>query len=594
MTVVDDIKGRIDILDLISQQVALQRSGRSYKANCPFHSEKTPSFFVFPERQTWRCFGACATGGDVFTFIMHLENLEFSEALKRLAREAGVALPSYRSHGENSTLLTISELAQEFFCNHLNSRKGAPASQYLKKRGLTVDIIQEFGLGLSPVGNESLVNFLVSEEYTPDQIVLAGLATRSDSGRCRDLFRGRVMFPIHGREGKIAGFGARALDDSNPKYINTPKTVLFDKGKILYGLDKSLGSIREQNRVVVVEGYMDAIMAHQNGFRNVVASMGTSLTPDQTSLLTSIAPEVVLALDADPAGQQATRRNLESSWHVFQRRSVTKVRGTSFYERPQMPIIKIAELPTNKDPDQVLKETPHEWNTLIESSTPLIDYLFDTVSTGLDLDSPSDKTRVAEFLLPLITAMQNPLEQDHYFQRLASVLKVTEQTLRASLDQLGQRPQPRPRPRIQSASPTPFQRLEHDPLEEYCLSQLLDIYPQREHWLGQLRPEHFRNPESREVFTNMSRCSTLDELKGMLDEELGQYLDYLVNKAQPLLDSKQKDMALQGCIRRLEERWLRELKIEEELRLSEATQEEVLKEQEQILQLNRKLKELFL
>jgi len=592
MTVVDDIKGRVDILDLVSQQVPLQRSGRSYKANCPFHSEKTPSFFVFPERQTWRCFGACATGGDVFSFIMRSENLEFPEALKHLAREAGINLPSHRSRGENPTLLTLSGLAQEFFCSYLNSPKGVPASQYLKKRGLTDDIIKEFGLGLSPTGQESLINFLTSNEYAPDQIVLAGLATRDDSGQCRDHFRGRIMFPIYGREGKLAGFGARALDDSNPKYINTPRTALFDKGKILYGLDKSLGSIREQNRVVVVEGYMDVMMAHQNGFSNVVASMGTSLTADQTSLLSSIAPEVILALDADPAGQQATRRNLESSWHVFQRRSVARVRGTSFYERPKTPVIKIAELPTGKDPDQVLKETPNEWGPIIDSSTPLIDYLFDTASTGLDLNSPSDKTRVAEFLLPLITAMANPLEQDHYFQRLASLLKVTETTLRASLDQLGKRPQTRQR--TQSASPTPFQRLEHDPLEEYCLSQLLDMYPQREHWLGQLRPEHFRNPESREVFTNMSRCSTLDVLKGTLDEELGQYLDYLVNKSQPLFDSKQKDMALESCVKRLEERCLRELKVEEELRLSEATQEEVLKEQEQILLLNRKLKELFL
>ena len=592
MTVVDDVKSRIDILDMVSQHVSLQRSGRSYKASCPFHTEKTPSFFVFPERQSWRCFGACATGGDVFSFIMRIENLDFAEVLKRLAQHAGINLPSRRSRGESDTLHSISEKVRGFFSRLLSSSTGASARDYLHKRGLTAKTIEEFELGLSPQGRESLVSFLASKGYTPEQMVLAGVVTRDDGGQCRDLFRGRLMFPIRGREGQLAGFGARALDDSNPKYLNTPRTPLFDKGRILYALHSALGAIRERNQAVVVEGYMDAIMAHQNGFSNVVASMGTALTPDQASLLASVAPEVVLALDADPAGQEATRRSLESSWQVFQRRAVARVRNTSFYERPQVPVIKIAVLPAGKDPDQVLRENPNEWEKILDTAMPLMDYLFTTLSAGLDLDSATDKARVADFLLPLITAIPNPLEQDHHFQRLASLLRVPETTLQASLDRLGQRS--RPGRREPSASPTPFQRLEHDPLEEYCLAQLLHLYPQRESWLGKLRPEYFRHPESREVFTNMSRCATLESLQDTLDEELRQYLDYLFNKPQPPLDSKQQEMALGDCVSRLEERCLRDLKMEEELRLSEAPQEELYKEQEQILQINRRLRELFL
>ena len=590
MTVVDDVKGRIDILDLVSQHVPLQRSGRSYKALCPFHTEKTPSFFVFSERQTWRCFGACATGGDVFSFIMRIENLEFAEALKQLADQAGVTMPSHPRKGEGDALHLINEESKEFFCRLLVSSAGTVARRYLKERGLHSKTVEEFELGLSPRDSESLVGFLASKGYVPEQLVLAGVATRGTDGQCRDMFRGRLMFPIRDRAGPLAGFGARALDDSTPKYLNSPRTTVFDKGRILYGLHRAVSAIRERGQVVVVEGYMDTIMAHQSGYGNAVASMGTSLTREQATVLGSLAPQVVLALDADAAGQEATRRSLESSWQVLQRREVARVRGTSFYERPQTPTIKAAILPVGKDPDQILRENPQQWEDILNEAMPLMDYLFTTMAAGLDLDSAADKARMVDLLLPLVTAIPNPVEQDHYFQRLASLLRVPEATLRASLDRLGQRS--RPSRREPRTSPTPFERLEHDPLEEYCLAQLLLRYEQREDWFGQLRPEYFRRPESREVFTNLGKCSTLEELQEELDEELAEYLDYLLKRPQPALDRKQQELALDDCVRRLEERYLRELKMEEEMRLAEAPDEEFYQEQEQILQLNQRLMDL--
>ena len=590
MTAVDDVKGRIDILDLVSQNVPLQKSGRSYKAVCPFHTEKTPSFFVFPERQSWRCFGACATGGDVFSFVMRMENLEFAEALKRLADQVGVALPTRRRNREDDSLQMINEEARGFFCRLLASSTDTKARQYLKERGLNSKIIEEFELGLSPRDGESLVRFLTSKERSQEQLVLAGVATRGADGQCRDMFRGRLMFPIRDRECHLVGFGARALDDTTPKYLNSPKTPVFDKSRTLYGLHRSVSPIRKGGQVVVVEGYMDTIMAHQCGYTNVVASMGTSLTPEQASLLGSLAPQVVLALDSDAAGQEATRRSLESSWHVLQRREVARVRGTSFYERPKSPDIKVAVLETGKDPDQVLRENPRQWDDILKGAMPLMDYLFTTMAAELDIGSATDKARMADLLLPLVTAIPSPLEQDHYFHRLASLLEVPEATLRASLVRLGQRS--RPNRKESRASPTPFERLGHDPLEEYCLAQILHRYPERENWIAQLKPEYFGHPESREVFTNLGKYSTLEELQEELYEELTEYIKYILNRSQPDLDRKQQEMALGDCVLRLEERHLRELKVEEEMRLAQATEEVLDQEQERILQLNQRLREL--
>ena len=647
MAEVDEIKGRLDILDVVSQYTQLQRSGRSYKAVCPFHTEKTPSFYVFPERQSWRCFGACATGGDVFSFVMRIDNLDFGEALKRLAQQAGVVLPERsRQRGKDDVLYRINEAAGEFFSQLLLSdrqadRQGVNARAYLEKRGLTRDTINKFQLGLSPSDGASLKSYLTSREYTLEQLALSGVVTWNQERGYRDMFRSRLMVPIRDGEGRLAGFGGRALDDSNPKYLNTPRSPIFDKGHILYALHLARDAAREKG-IVIVEGYMDAIMAHQGGFSNVVASMGTALTQQQVSLVRRLVRrpgsktpgEVVLALDPDAAGQEATLRSLESSWNVFQKSSVGRAPGATLYESPEAPSIKVAPLPEGKDPDEIILENPDEWANLTANAVPLMDYLFTTLSARMDSTTPQGKARLAELLFPLIAATPDPFQQDHYFQRLAALLGVSEVTLQASLG--------RPRPggagyrggpaspgqgrdhrphrggaQGQAAATTPFARLDHDPLEEYCLALILQDFRSQqtrqpssprdgrrdeleantsgggEKAAAGLRLEHFRQVENREVFTNWMECSTLDSLKDALDEELTEHLERLLAKSLPPSDRKQRETDLKYCVRRLEERYLRDLNVEEEMRLAQATDEERREQEQKIIQVNERLNEIF-
>ena len=641
MPIADEIKSRLDILDVVSQYVALQRSGRSYKALCPFHPEKTPSFFVFPERQSWRCFGACATGGDVFSFAMRIENLDFSAVLKNLANLAGVKLPERGGRkGQFDFLYQANEAALGFFSGLLNSNeRGSSARAYLQKRGLSQGAIERFQLGLSPADGESLVRHLASKGYKKDQLVPAGLATQAQNGGYRDLFQGRLMFPIRDSEGRLAGFGGRALGDFGPKYLNTPRTPVFDKGHILYGLHLAKEDIRKDG-AVIVEGYMDAIAAHHHGFSNVVASMGTALTQQQVSLVRSLvsgpgaggAGRVVLALDPDTAGQEATLRSLESSWRVFQTRPISRVRGATVYERWELPSLNIAPLPQGKDPAEIILESPQEWATIVNAAVPLMDYLYSALASRIDLREPQGKARFAELLFPLIAASPDPFQQDYYFQRLAAYLGVSEVTLQASLGRpsvqghgRGARPggsaQSReglPGPiRATEAAVTPFDWLEHDPLEEYCLA-LLIMNPRLMRGRERVSPgegrlddsgagdlaedgqgidglvaEYFQRAANREIFTIWMKCSTLDVLREGLDDALLEHLDDLLAKPLPPSDLKEQEVASRYCVRRLEERYLRELKKEEELRLADAAQGEFEEQEQDILKLNERLRHIF-
>ena len=642
MTVIDDIKGRLDILDVVSRYTNLQRSGRSYKANCPFHTERTPSFHVFPERQSWRCFGACATGGDLFSFVMRVENMEFGEALKVLAQQAGVALPEKRERkDENDTIYTLNEACREFFCGLLSSReRGATARAYLRERGLEQGTIERFQLGLSPPDGESLRRHLASKGYSQEQMALAGVVTQSGDGSYRDLFRRRLMFPIRDADGRLAGFGGRSLEDSGPKYLNSPKSPVFDKGRILYAMHLARDAVREKG-IVIVEGYMDAIAAHQGGFTNVVASMGTSLTQQQASLVRGLVRrpgssepgDVILALDPDDAGSKATSGGLESESSLNALQTVFKGRvgRTNFYERPDSPSFKVALLPDGKDPDEIILESPDEWSRLVANAVPFMDYLFAVHSSREDLSTPQGKSRVADKFKLFIAATSDPFEQDHYFQRLAALLGVSDATLRASLGRPGQgrafnrdrstgsgrttRSQPsRADGQEEDATATPFARMDHDPLEEYCMAlilrdpEILHSGRPSEFSNGEgefddsggeameayaLRLEYFQRVENREVFTNWIKCSTLDTLSDSLDEELKEHLEHLLAKFLPPADRKQREMAFKDCVRRLEERYLRDLKREEGLRLAEATVEEVEEQGQEILQLNERLKQVF-
>ena len=584
MTAVDDVKSRLDILEVVSGRVELHRSGRAYKANCPFHQEKTPSFFVFPDRQSWRCFGACATGGDLFSFVMKTENLDFGQALQRLAQQAGITLPSRQRRTEQQSAFVINEATKSYFQQRLASSRGAEARAYLKERGLTQFVIEQFELGLSPADGDSLKNHLVKQGFTLEQLVQAGVITSGETGRQRDLFRNRLMIPIRNSQGELGGFGGRTLDDSNPKYLNSPRTPVFDKSRILYGMYLAAEAARERG-IVVVEGYMDAIMAHQNGFNNVVASMGTALTEQQVAQVRRLTSKVVMALDADAAGQQATLRSLESSWRVFQTQVAGRSQGTTLYQRQQDLDLKVAVLPEGQDPDQVIRRSAEEWQHFIEESTPLFEYLLPALSAQVDIASPPGKAWVSQRLAGFIAAVPEPIQQDHYFQMLARHLEVNEDTLRASMArftrQSNAQPQRNRTQTVRDPAPTDsaFEKLAHDPIEDYCLACILqnpDLYPAA----TQLVPEYFQRPENREIFGYLMQVapdgiddSALAWLEQTVDREVAGHLESLLNKALPPLDQHQRALAVQNTVHRLEERHLRELKVEESIRFSDSQED---------------------
>jgi DNA primase len=604
MSVIDDVKSRLDILEVVSGYVPLNRFGRSYKANCPFHQEKTPSFYVFPDRQTWRCFGACATGGDVFSFVIKIENIEFGEALKRLAQQAGVALPNRERRSDQQIAIQINEAAGRYFQQLLTASAGANALAYLEWRGLTRQTIEKFGLGLSPRDGESLKNHLVKQGFSLEQLSLAGVVTSGDTGPRRDLFRNRLMIPIRNAQGDLAGFGGRALDDSNPKYLNSPRTPVFDKGRILYALHFAREAVRQQG-IVVVEGYMDAIMAHQHGFNNVVASMGTALTEHQVAEVRRLTSNITMALDADAAGQQATLRSLESSWQVFQTQITGQVRSTTLFQRQEIPDLKVMVLPEGQDPDEVIRRSPEEWAGLLESSIPLFEYLLPALAAQVDISAPQGKAWVARQLKGFIFAVPEPIQQDHYFQMLANHLKVNEETLRASMGRPNSQAGPQQTSRAQQsrvattqeAGATTSDFADHN-REDYCLACILQ-HPELLESVTGLRAEYFKRLENREIFHYLMQFSSdhLDEplpvwLPQNIDQELAGHVESLLNKRLPALEHRPWLSVIQDVARRLEERHLRDLKIEEGIRFSEAPTDDLPEEPyDQVLDLNQRIKE---
>ena len=466
MSVVDDIRDKLDLVDVISGHVTLRKAGRNYKARCPFHTEKTPSFTVSPERQTWRCFGACATGGDIFNFVMRKDGVEFGEALRRLADTAGVEITSRPKEqvDREEALFRVNREAARFYNEMLKSPEGRAALKYLYDRGIDDKAIEEFQLGFSPKGRDRLRTHLSTLDANLGHAAQAGLLRSDDEGNVRDFFFGRLMVPILDRRGRVAGFGGRSLDGSNPKYINTAATPIFDKQATLYALDKAAPAIREQETAVIVEGYMDVIAAHQHGRKNVVASMGTALTERQVYLVRTLAKTVVLALDADTAGQEATLRSLEASWRAMERRR--------FGQREEV-ALRIAVMPEGRDPDDLIRESPEQWDGIVQSAVPYMDFLIPAFARRYDLDSSQGKARAAEALMPIILSMGNSFEQDQYFGKLADTLGVTREQLQASIGKLRPAGRERPPARAQTSAPpsdttvSPLASGDREPVEEF-------------------------------------------------------------------------------------------------------------------------------
>ena len=578
MDTVDEIKQRLDIVEVLSSYVpGLKKSGRNFKAVCPFHSEKTPSFFVFPERQSWHCFGACGTGGDMFAFVMRKEGVDFKEALNILAERAGVAVVQRKideGKSEADRLKEINEAAADYYHNLLfHSAGGQRTREYLIRRGVSEKAMRQFLIGYSQDSWDSLRQELLKRGYHENELTAAGLLVEKEKeAGTYDRFRNRLMFPIRDMAGRVVGFGARALDDSLPKYLNSPQTLIFDKSSSLYGIDFAKPAIRKENLAVVVEGYMDVIVAHQHGFTNVVASLGTALTEKHVGIVKKLTNRLVLALDADAAGEMATLRGIEVASHTFDQKVVPMPTSAGLvkYEEQLDAEISVMVLPEGKDPDEVIRESPHEWEQLLEQAAPVIDYTFDLVVSKLDTTKARDKSQAADQLLPLIAEIKHPVRQAHYLQRLSRAVTVDEQTLAAAL---GQYKQNKPGSRREAAKSPPASKIvshlsSGDSLAEYCL-YLLFTYPDLRSHASDLRVDHFLNTEDRELLVAWQKTTDLDSLRQELDFSLQEHLNALMSKAMPPLQGEAQERALRECVNRLRVRWLKDLEARGRILISE-------------------------
>lgn len=420
---VEEIKARLDIVDVLSEYIRLIPAGiNNFKAICPFHREKTPSFMVSKDKQIWHCFGACGEGGDIFSFIMKMEGVEFAEALRLLAQKAGVTLKKQDPTliNQRTRLLDLNALAARYYHKTLlESSQAQTARDYFNSRGLKEETVKEFRLGYVPDYSNALSQFLVKNNFKEEEVVAAGLAFKTNDGRLVDRFRDRLMFPLSDVHGNVVGFSGRLLKERKDvgKYINTPQTLVYDKSRVLYGLDKGKQAIKTAGYAIIVEGQMDVIASHQAGVKNTVAASGTALTLDQLTLLKRYTNKLILSFDMDEAGQTAARRGIALALN-------------------QGMEIKLIVLNDFKDPDECIKKDVSLWLEAIKNAKPLMDYYFDRVISKYDLNKPEDKSQAAQTLLKVIAQVSDTIKQGHYLQRLAQELDINEGILREKIKPL--------------------------------------------------------------------------------------------------------------------------------------------------------------
>ncbi len=440
MSVTDEIKSRLDIIEIVSETVKLRRTGKNYSGFCPFHpNSRTPAFVIFPDSGTWRCFGQCNEGGDIFKFVMKKEGWDFPTTLKYLAQKAGVVLEAptparQAEEEENSRLRALLEDAVNFYRHHLlNSPAGKEALAFLTRRGLQPATIETFGLGYAPASFNTATQFFLGKGYTQQELLEAGLVTEREGREgAYDRFRHRVMFPIRDMAGKMCGFGARILrPDDVPKFLNSPQTALFDKGRLLYGLDQARKPVRAQDQVVIVEGYLDVIVLHQGGFTNTVSPMGTALTEDQLRMLKRFTRRIVLALDADAAGEKATLRGLELARQALDHTDelAFDARGLIRHEARLQADVRVTTIPAGMDPDEVVLRSPDEWRAILAAAQPIVIHVMNTLAASRNLDDSKVKSEVAAQVLPLIADVPDAVEREDYRQRLARLLRIDERAL---------------------------------------------------------------------------------------------------------------------------------------------------------------------
>ena len=423
---IEEIKSKLDIVEVIGSYIKLQKAGANYRAVCPFHSEKKPSLFVSPARQIWKCFG-CGKGGDIFGFVKDIEGIEFGDALKILARKAGIELrkPSPEMvewNTEKSRLFEVCELSSKFFEKQLwDSEGGKTVRKYLEERGMNEESMKKWRVGYAPENWNSLMNFLIQKGYKESEVEKAGVEIRGEKGNLYDRFRKRIMFPVFNLSSQVVGFGGRVFQSDNEneaKYVNTPQTLLYDKGSILYGLDKAKVEARKKDFCILVEGYMDAILCHQAGFENTAAVSGTALTQNQLRILKRYSDNLYTAFDMDIAGNSATKRGID----------LAQKEGFN---------VKVITMPEGKDPADIILEKAENWQKFVDDSKSIMEFYFQRAFSSFKNDpkaeKPESKIKISKMLLPEIKKIPNQIEKSYWIQELSNKLKIKEEDLREEL-----------------------------------------------------------------------------------------------------------------------------------------------------------------
>ncbi|MFA5136105.1 MAG: DNA primase [Patescibacteria group bacterium] len=417
----EEIKKKVDVVEFIGSYITLKKSGRNFKGNCPFHQEKTPSFIVSPERQIWHCFGSCGEGGDVIKFLMKWENITFLEALREFAEKYGLSMDDYQMQDTHLKVQARLYLANRYAVNFYSymlfqNQFGSYARQYLKERRIGLEIAKTFELGYAPSSWNSLSRFMLSRQFTQQELIDAGLVLRSSKGSIYDRFRGRLIFPIKDTRNNIIGFSGRILDnkDKTAKYVNTPETTIYHKRESLYGINLSKEAIKREKCAILVEGEFDMIAPYQYGIEHIVAIKGSSVTKEQLMLLKRYTTRIYLALDADQAGAEAIKRGIEEAENL----------------EFELGIIRIDYA---KDPDEAVQKDLPRFKKIIRQPQPVYDYIIDFYRKKYPDNDAFSKKNIGEAVVPFLLGIKNPIVESHYIKKLASLLDVSEGSVRQLL-----------------------------------------------------------------------------------------------------------------------------------------------------------------
>ncbi|MDD5423036.1 MAG: DNA primase [Candidatus Omnitrophica bacterium] len=532
--IIDQIQEKTDIVETISRYIPMKKVGRNYKTTCPFHNEKTPSFIVSPDKQIYHCFG-CGAGGNVFSFVMKYENMQFPEVVEMLAQRAGVALPRVPGRkGDDpisSQLYKVNEAAAEFFQSSLMNNRSA--KEYLASRGVGDELIKKFKIGFANDSWESLLNYFKAKGVGGPVLEKAGLVIANDKGGHYDRFRGRVIFPIIDLKDRVLGFGARVMDASLPKYINSPETAIYSKGRNLYGLNSSKEAIKKEGYALVVEGYLDFLVPYQAGIKNIIATLGTALTSDQARLLKRFANTVIMVYDPDEAGEAASLRNLD----MFISEDMN---------------VYIAELPQGFDPDSAIRKFgADEFLKIVKSSKNLFDYKLDKLNARFDMKKPHGKAAIASEMLPTISRINNAVMKSELVKKLAERLSVDEESLKAELKKV----KPDYSQRRYAAVPAEVKK-DFRAAEMMLLALLLEGQNYTETIMRSVSPEEFKDSSVRDAVSAIYAMQKegVQATAAKLINHLGNGVDAsaLVSEAVNILDvMHEKEKALEDCVARM-------------------------------------------